>query len=237
MKKAVVTYNFGNYDKMPSVLWDNHSEWDLIAYTDEKTRKKIPEDWSTVVLPKPSEIPHITDLGTQAKRVANYVKYKPFELLSQAVGDYDLIVVMDANFQIVGDLNEAVERLLLATSDACFMAHPTIKSVYDDIDLAVKLNKIDREVGEHTKKIFKADKVPINDPNYCQTGFSIRRNTSGWRHFEYIWWDAYNQISNRDQPAFNGILNKFPTLDINVSPKNEIEAYVKYNKHCFEEDS
>ena len=232
MKKAVVTYNFGGYETMPTPLWKSDA-WDLLAFTDEKT--EINSEWSKIVIPKAQDIAHITDFDLQSKRLANYVKFQPFKLLREAVGDYDMIIVIDANFQLSGDLDEACERLLMATADGCFMSHPTINNAYDDIDLSVKLGKIDKQVADFSKEMMEKSNVPKFDPHYMQTGFSIRRHTSGWAHFEHIWWDSYNQMCNRDQPVFNSLSNRFPVLDLNVVPKSEIDSYLKYEKHSFEE--
>lgn len=232
MKKAVVTYNFGNYDVMPNPIW-RQNDWDLFCFTDEDTTH-IPKEFHKLVL-KSTDIPHIVDASMQPKRLSNYIKYQPFSLLKEAIGhEYDTIAVIDANFTIANDLDEACERLLMATMDGCFMNHPTVKSCYDDIDLAVKTGKIYEDIANFSKKYFAEINAPAHDSSYCQTGVSIRRNTSGWRHFETIWWDAYNQVSMRDQPAFNALLTKYPVLDINVVPKAEIDAYFKYNKHAFE---
>lgn len=232
MKKAIVTYNFGGYEEMPEILWHNEG-WDLFAFTDENT--EIPKEWNKLVLPKTAEIPYITEFEEQSKRLSNYIKFQPFKLLKYAREEYDMLVVVDANFQIAGDLDEACERLLMATADGCFMSHPNINSCYADIDLNVRLGKLDADVADFTKEIMEKSNVPKIESNYCQTGFSIRRNTSGWAHFEHIWWDAYNQMCNRDQPVFNALLNRFPVLDLNVVPKAEVDPYLKYTKHSFEE--
>ena len=135
MKKAVVTYNFGGYEEMPEILWNNEG-WDLFAFTDENT--KIPKEWNRLVLPKTAEIPYITEFEEQSKRLSNYIKFQPFKLLKDAREEYDMLVVIDANFQIAGDLDEACERLLIATADGCFMSHPNVNNCYADIDLNVR---------------------------------------------------------------------------------------------------
>tara|TARA_R110000751_G_scaffold307535_1_gene429303 strand:+ start:3860 stop:4576 length:717 start_codon:yes stop_codon:yes gene_type:complete len=236
MKKAIITYNFGAYEEMPDILWKQEN-WDMFCFTDNAENKHItiPKDWHKLVLKSTDKIPHINDNLKQSKRLSNYAKFQPFKLLKEAVGEYDLIVVADANFQLSNDLDEACERLLLATSDACFMSHPNIKSCYEDIDLAVKLGKVDSEVAEFSKKMFREASALEVDENYCQTGFSIRRNTSGWKHFEHIWWEAYMQLCSRDQPVFNALLSKFPVLDLTIVPKAEIDPYMKYTNHSFEE--
>jgi hypothetical protein len=232
MKKAIVTYNIGDYEKMPDVLWETE-KWDMYCFTDGCC--ELPKAWTELnILDGRQEKRLNGDFEKNAKRVSNYCKYQPFSLLKDYTGiEYDILIVIDANFQVSNDLDEACERLLLATSDGAFLSHPSVDNCYSDIDLCVSLKKLDLEIGEYTKKIFSEMRVP-NKQKYLQTGFSIRRNTSAWQHLEYVWWNDYTAMCNRDQPVFNAILSKYPVLDLTVVYKNEVDPYLNYKKHSFE---
>jgi len=237
MKKAIVSYNFGNYEKMPEVLWKTDG-WDMFCFTDSQVND-IPDEWTQLDLLDGSQASkifrHNTISELNPKRLANFCKYQPFKLLLDYTGvQYDILIVIDANFQVSNDLNEACERLLFATSDCSFLSHPSIHSAYDDIDLSVHLGKLDREVGAYTKSVFKEMGVPTQQ-TYLQTGFSIRRNTSAWQHLEYVWWKDYVNLCARDQPVFNAIISKYPVLDVTVVQKAEVDVYLNYKKHSFEQ--
>lgn len=233
MRKAIVTYNIGEYEQMPEVLWRT-DKWDMFCFTNGFSA--LPEAWTELDIFDGTQAKKLNgDFINNAKRVANYCKYQPFRLLREYTGiEYDIVIVIDANFQVCNDLDEACERLLLATSDGAFLSHPSINSCYSDIDLCVALGKLDAELGDYTKSVFKTMGVPEKQ-TYLQTGFSIRRNTSAWQHLEYVWWNEYVNLCKRDQPVFNAILSKYPVLDLTVVSKSEVDPYLNYKKHSFEE--
>jgi hypothetical protein len=232
MTKAIVTYNIGNYEKMPAVLWETE-KWDMYCFTDGSS--EVPKEWTELNVLDGSQDKKLNgEYFKNPKRVSNYCKYQPFQLLKQYTGiDYDIVIVVDANFQVSNDLDEACERLLIATSDGAFLSHPSINNCYADIDLCISLGKLDIEIGDYTKTVFKEMRVPEKQ-TYLQTGFSIRRNTSAWKHLEYVWWKDYTALCNRDQPVFNAVVSKYPLLDLTVVNKTEVDPYLNYKKHSFE---
>lgn len=231
MRKAIVTYNIGNYEQMPDVLWETE-KWDMYCFTDGDA--KLPQAWTELNVLDGSQSKTLIDFYKNSKRVSNYCKFQPFRLLRDYTGiDYDILIVIDANFQVSNDLDEACERLLMATSDGAFLSHPSIDNCYSDIDLCVSLGKLDAEIGEYTKSAFNEMRVP-NKHTYLQTGFSIRRNTSAWQHIEYVWWKDYTALCKRDQPVFNAVVCKYPVLDLTVVNKSEVDQYLNYKKHSFE---
>ena len=50
MKKAVISYNFGNYDNVQPVEWKT-TDWDYLLFTDKNFKEK-PEGWNLIVLPE-----------------------------------------------------------------------------------------------------------------------------------------------------------------------------------------
>ena len=102
MRKAVVTYNFGDYDRVAPILWKS-SDWDYYLFTDNHEANT--EGYKRVVLDK--SFFHSED----PKRRANQIKYTPFKTLEEQLGEhYDLAIVMDANLAIEGPL---VHRLCI----------------------------------------------------------------------------------------------------------------------------
>ena len=49
MKKAVISYNFGDYDKVAPIEWKT-SDWEYLLFTDKNVKEK-PEGWNIIVLP------------------------------------------------------------------------------------------------------------------------------------------------------------------------------------------
>ena len=73
MNKAVVSYNFGNYDKVEPIYFQN-PEWDFYLFTDREMAEK-PEGWEVVIMPE--DFWH----SDNPKRRANQIIYTPFSSL------------------------------------------------------------------------------------------------------------------------------------------------------------
>lgn len=228
MKKAVISYNFGNYDNVQPVEWKT-TDWDYLLFTDKNFKDK-PEGWNLIVLPEDffkSENP---------KRRANQIKYTPFSTcLKKLKSDYDLIVVIDANIVVQGDMNDFVDIHCMSTMDGVFITHPSLDSAYEDIDLCEQLGKDNKEALIKTYNHFKKEGYP-EKVKYFQTTISIRRNTSAWEIIEYWFYEEYEKYSKRDQPMMNYLRWKYDVLDLNLIDIKHIDEYLKYETHHFEQN-
>lgn len=226
MRKAVVTYNFGDYDKVAPILWKS-ADWDYYLFTDNPALEV--DGYKRVVMDEKffdSEDP---------KRRANQIKYTPFKTLHEELGEYyDLAIVMDANLEIQGPLDDFVDIYMMSSSDGVFITHPNCDSVYDDLDLCVELSKDDPLILLDTHRYFKEEGYPEKVRNYFQTTLSIRRNSGGWSIVEKVFYDEYKKWSKRDQPMMNFVHWKYPVLDLNVIDITHIGEYIKYENHHFE---
>ena len=148
MKKAVISYNFGNYDKVHPVQWKT-TDWDYFLFTDKNSEKKI-DGWQIVVLPE--DFFH----SAHPKRRANQIKYSPFKTCKDKLLDeYDLVVVIDANIIVQGDMDDFVDTYCMSTMDGVFITHPSLDNAYEDIDLCAQLGKDDKEALVKTHNHFK----------------------------------------------------------------------------------
>ena len=228
MKKAVISYNFGDYDKVAPIEWKT-SDWEYLFFTDKNVKEK-PEGWNIIVLPEEffeSENP---------KRRANQIKYSPFSTCSKELdSEYDLIVMIDANISVQGDMNDFVDTYCMSTMDGVFLIHPSIDGAYEDIDLCAEMEKDLKEPLLLTYRYFKSNDYPEN-VKYFQTGVSIRRNTSAWKVIEYVFYEEYKKFSKRDQPMMNFIHWKYDVLDLNLIELGHIHEYLKYENHHFEKN-
>lgn len=225
MNKAVLSYNFGNYDKVEPIYFQN-PEWDFYLFTDREMAEK-PEGWEVVIMPE--DFWH----SDNPKRRANQIKYTPFSTLQGMDKEYDILIVMDANIAVEGNLNDFVDIHCMSTMDGVFITHPTIDSVYEDIDLCAELKKDEHDILLKTYKHFKEKGCP-DKVNYFQTTLSIRRNTSAWRVIEYWFYKEYENFSKRDQPMMNFMHWKYDVLDLNLIDLAHIHEYLKYDNHHFE---
>jgi|TARA_R100001509_G_scaffold141647_1_gene96762 hypothetical protein len=221
MVKAVVSYNFGGYDEMWPILWED-SDWKYYLFTDKPDYQV--DGWETIEL---TDKWYISD---NPKRQANYVKYNTFKLLESLGKEVDLLVVIDANIKIAGPLDDFVNTHLLNTYDGVFLQSNRI-SAYDDLDHCMKFDKDDEDELIRTAEFFEESGYPAKVQDYFQTTVSIRRNTSGWKVIEEVFTKTYEGYSKRDQPMMNFINWKYPVLDLNLIPMDKIATYLQYEKH------
>ena len=153
MNKAVVSYNFGNYDKVEPIYFQN-PEWDFYLFTDREMDEK-PEGWEVVIMPQ--DFWH----SDNPKRRANQIKYTPFSTLQGMDKEYDILIVMDANIAVEGNLNDFVDIHCMSTMDGVFITHPTIDSVYEDIDLCAELKRMSMIFCSRPTSTSKRKGVPI----------------------------------------------------------------------------
>ena len=226
MKKAIVSYNFGDYDKMRPILWQD-PDWDYFLFTDRPEYQV--EGWETIEL---EDKWYVSD---NPKRKANYVKYNTFKLLKEMGKEVDLIVVIDANIQINGPLDEFVNVNMLNTYDGVFL-ESNRTSAYDDLDYCLQFNKDEEDDLVRTAEFFEESGYPAHQENYFQTTISIRRNTSAWRVIEEVFTKTYEGYSKRDQPMMNFIHWKYDVLDLNIVPIESITRYLEYKTHEHEKD-
>jgi|TARA_R110002012_G_scaffold49733_4_gene128621 hypothetical protein len=230
MKKAVISYNFGSYDKIPPIEWKT-TDWDYLLFSDKTNSTEKMKGWDVVVLPEEffeSDNP---------KRRANQIKYTPFSTcLKELDKEYDLIVVIDANMVVQGDMDDFVDIHCMSTMDGVFLIHPNIEGAYEDIALCAKLEKDDLVSLKKTSNYFHEEGYP-QTTKYFQTGVSIRRNTSAWKIIEYVFYEEYKKFSKRDQPMMNFVRWKYDVLDLNLIDIEHISDYLKYETHHFEQDA
>tara|TARA_A200000113_G_scaffold222601_1_gene236501 strand:- start:1314 stop:2000 length:687 start_codon:yes stop_codon:yes gene_type:complete len=227
MKKAVISYNFGNYDKAEPIQWKS-KDWEYILFTDKET-ENIPKGWRSVILPEKyfkSDDP---------KRRANQVKFSPFRTCKEELEEeYDIVVVIDANMVVVGDMDAFVDIFCMSTMDGVFLNHPSIIGAYEDLNLCAELEKDDVKPLMQTYKYFESEGYPSKVEKYFQTGVSIRRNTSAWSIIEYFFYDHYKDYSKRDQPMMNFLHWKYDVLDLNIVEIGHISEFLNYETHHFE---
>lgn len=227
MKKAVVSYNFGNYDVVAPIEWKT-SGWEYFLFCD-KDLENAPDGWKIVVLPDDFFF------SQDPKRRANQIKYSPFTTFSEKLEqELDLVVVLDANMTICGDMDGFVDTYCMSTMDGVFLTHPTLKNAYEDLDLCAELEKDDHDVLVKTHKHLQS-KGYASEGQYFQTGVSIRRNTSAWKIIEYFFYKEYEKLTKRDQPVMNFLRWKYDVLDLNLIDVTHIGEYLRYEKHHFED--
>ena len=100
-KKVVYSVLFGKYDSIRS--FNLQEGFDFILFTDIKYIKKNETNWT--IFPIPKEVDHLNISNVKKQR---FIKLHPHLYFM----NYDLSIYIDTSFQIIGDLNEFLLRII-----------------------------------------------------------------------------------------------------------------------------
>jgi len=235
MIKAVVNFDIGCYEQVYQPSFEN-STWDFYTITDLTSRehRKCSNEFFFEPLVVDSE-----ELdGLSPKRKASYYKAKALTLLEDLTGiDYDLVVTIDANIQVVGDLDNFVDAHH-NNFDISMPPHPDCQSYLQEVE---KIRAIRQDVGKEieteenmeetidilTMKGFKFDN------GYHESTMSVRSNTKRTRAFEKAWAKNYLEMpTKRDQASLSLTRFEKKTLQVNTlpSPLDELSPITFHRK-------
>lgn len=191
VKIAVYTAITGGFDtiKLPEKLNDNI---DYIVFSDsELTSSGIFE-----VRPTPY-------IDADPRRSARFAKTNPHKLLP----DYDVVVWVDANIMITGDIGKIIDNVMNSKKPIGAMRHPARLSVYEEMDMCIRGNKDDISAILDQKKQYKSEDYDCD--NLIESNvlvFDLRQKKV--HNFLNDWWNQIDKYSKRDQLSINYCLDK-----------------------------
>ena len=206
MNKLLYTACFGSYDTVKPI---NQLNYDCILFTDNKDLSV--KGWKTVFV-EPNGNP---------RKQSRYVKMCPHLL----VDGYELYVYIDANFEVINDLDIYV--------NACFRGgfltqqHPKRNCIYKEADTILSLNKEARSVLEIQINEYRNNAHKHNAGLY-QNGFLIRDNSAN--HMCELWYKEVEKHSYRDQLSLPYIVQKNRFV-IDVMPIKRMWSFLKLHSH------
>jgi glycosyltransferase involved in cell wall biosynthesis len=190
-KIALYTAICGNYDsvKLPETI---DARIDYFIFTERADQEQ------TLYTVRP--IPHYSEDST---RTARYAKTHPHFLLSE----YDIVVWIDANIMILGDIFPLIEEFLASGKPVGAIPHPVRKSVYEEVDACIERNKdsadlITAQITRYRARGF--DCSDLIETNFMM--FDLRDERV--RKFLDTWWAEVDNFSKRDQLSVNFALRQ-----------------------------
>ena len=130
MIKAVVNLDIGCYEQVYEPTFPNPT-WDFYTFTDLENREH--RKCSNEYFFEPLLIDSDELEGLSPKRKASYLKTHALTLLEKLTGiDYDLVVTIDANVEISGDLDEFINTHHI-NSDISMPPHPDCESYLQEV--------------------------------------------------------------------------------------------------------
>jgi hypothetical protein len=186
MKKAVITFNFGGHDivKDPLIV---DEDWDYICFTDEPFYSDV---WRMEI---------IRPFLLSNKRQASTIKIKPFTFLFSRIGvDYDVVITMDANFQ----LTTSPEWLMQYIKNNTIAVIKNNNKIEVEADNIVRFSKDDSVAVRNTIDNFNSLYGKTSD-SLAQTAIIVRRKSDEVLALDDTWLEMYyNGESKRDQLSF-----------------------------------
>jgi hypothetical protein len=181
MHILVYSINLGGYDYLhesPKVKWTSiEDDFEYLYFTDGEA----PNGWT--------KVPH----ETGSRKDSRYWKIN-----SHLLPPHDISIYVDAAFIFTKPLQKILEQIDL--KDIALSPHGKDNCVYKH-GITVIMNKLDepytvfKQLGKYAN-----DGMP-KDLGLTENGFIIRRNNGIIKELNELWWQEYQQGSQRDQLA------------------------------------
>jgi len=186
MKKVIITYILGGYDRLkePTEITPG---WDYLCFSDVGLRSDI---WQPMPL-------RGRPLGVNCpKRRSSLIKINHHKFISDR---YDVCVTLDGSMQINCNLDGFIEEFWSDELDLAIARHPKRSCLYDEASAVLELQMDDPEIVNAQICRYREQGFPINYGLYG-TRMMIKNNRSGrLRSMCECWEEEYRAGSRRDQ--------------------------------------
>ncbi len=211
---AVYTAISGDYDELKNPIYINEN-CDYICFTDNEYLKS--DYW---------EIRIMEDSYLDQVRKARKYKVLPHKYFP----DYDYSIWVDGGFEIIGDLQEYIDKFSEGNSMICII-HPERNCVYAEAMACIDFNKDSEDVIVKQMEKYRLEKYPDNNGMIASGILFRKHNDPNVIMVMDDWWKEIKAHSRRDQLSFNYVCwkNSF-TYDICDLSYWENE-YFKYVGH------
>ncbi len=192
-KIAIVTSVTKGYDKLkPHEFLDDRFEY--VVYTDAK--------FGDMGIFDIRPLPHPELDGPRAVRYAKSHAHSLFK-------EHDLVVWIDANVMIVGDLFPLLEKFMASGKAIGANKHPLRNSIQEELQACIELKKEDpgimkKQVAHYQSEGYKDTKLA--ECNFL--AFNLRDYRAEVEAAMETWWEQICTFSRRDQLSFPYSLDK-----------------------------
>ena len=194
LKKVVYSVLLGEYDKIhPFILQEG---FDFILFTDISNINYNETNWTIIPPPK-----KLKNLNLSRVKKQRFIKLHPHLFFK----NYSLSIYIDATFQIKGDLNEFLVRILSEKYKIYTFEHPDRNKIINETFAVVEFGKERLNMSKFIRERYKKEKFPDNN-GLIESCLIIRKHNEK----EVIkqmenWYEEIEKYSHRDQLSFNYI--------------------------------
>jgi len=189
-KMCIYTCITGEYDVLkPLPVVPNG--WDLICFTDNMN---IPTFNQWKLRPIPYELRYLSNTKTQ-----RFIKILPHKFLKE----YDISLWVDANIEIVDNLEKLFKKYDLNENFIYIGKHPGRNCIYDEAKACLEKGKETKENIEKLINAFQAEGYPKAN-GLVESGIMLRKhNDPNCIKLMDLWAEKIINLSKRDQLSFN----------------------------------
>ena len=194
LKKVVYSVNLGKYDKIHP--FNLQKGFDFILFTDNSNIKYNETNWTIIPLPKDLMNQNLSRVKKQ-----RYIKLLPHLFFK----NYNLSIYIDSSFQIKGDLNDFLVRILSEKYKIYTFEHPERNKILNETYAVVKYGREKLNMSAFIRERYKKENFPDNN-GLIESCLIIRKHNEK----EVInqmdkWFGEIEKYSHRDQLSFNYI--------------------------------
>ena len=219
LKKVVYSILLGKYDKIRP--FNLQKGFDFVLFTDNSNINYNETNWTIFSLPNELKYLNISRVKKQ-----RFIKLHPHLYFK----NYSLSIYIDASFQIKGDLNEFLLRILSKKYNIYTFEHPKRNKIMQETFAVVKDRKENQNMSKLIRERYKKEHFPDNN-GLIESCLIVRKHNEK----EVIdnmekWFEEIEKYSHRDQLSFNYIIWK-TGLKLKYISKIFTMNYFKKYKH------
>ena len=194
--------------------------FDFILFTDIPNINYNETNWT--IFPLPKELKHLNISRIKKQR---FIKLHPHLYFK----NYNLSIYIDASFQIKGDLNEFLLRVLSPKYKIYTFEHPKRNKILEETFVVAKCGKESQNLSKFVRERYKKEKFPDNN-GLIESCLIVRK------HNERViiksmdkWYEEIEKYSHRDQLSFNYICWKIGLKFKYISKIFTMKYFNQYN--------
>ena len=197
LKKVVYSALLGKYDRIQP--FNLQKGFDFILFTDLTNINNNETNWT--ILPIPKELNH---LNLSIIKKQRFIKLHPHLFFP----NYNLSIYIDTSFQIQGNLNEFLLRILTPEYDIYNFEHPHRNDIFNEISAVIEMEKEKEIMGNIIREKYIKENFPDNN-GLIEGCLIIRRhNKKDCIYLMNKWFEEVKNYSHRDQLSFNYLIWK-----------------------------
>ena len=220
LKKVVYTALLGKYDKIHTINKDKG--YDYFMFTDQDFKNHSNCNWTILPLAKTD------NLGIKnISKLQRFYKTHPHLFFK----NYDLSIYVDSSYEIKGNLDEFLLRILSPNISIYFLEHQERNCIYKEFEVVLSLKKENLQIINLVKKRYNKLKFPDN-VGLADNSLIVRmHNEKKCINLMEQWYNEIALYSHRDQLSFGYIFWKNGYKIVKYYSKKYCLKYFQQYRH------